>query len=76
MEFLAPETGLMFWMFIVFFSFLVTVFAVIDVVRSRFRDSDKLIWLLVAIFAPFGGFIYFFVGFGQKWKRKHERKRR
>jgi uncharacterized membrane protein YhaH (DUF805 family) len=70
MEFLAPETGLMFWMFIVFFSFLVTVFAVIDVVMSRFRDSDKLICLLVAIFAPFGGFIYFFVGFGQKVEKE------
>ncbi|MEM6842931.1 MAG: PLD nuclease N-terminal domain-containing protein [Bacteroidota bacterium] len=44
------------------------LFALIDVLRSRFRnDADKIIWVLVVLFLQFlGAIIYFAVGRNQK----------
>jgi len=43
--------------------------ALVDVLRNRFRDNDKLIWVLVVLFLPIlGALLYFGIGSRQKIK--------
>lgn len=46
----------------------ITIWALIDVVKSNFeKDINKLVWIIVIICFPFfGGILYYFVGRGQK----------
>jgi hypothetical protein len=62
MNYLSPSLGLIFWQIIVFSFWLFMIFAIIDIVRSKFEGNHKLIWVLVTIFVPFGGLIYFIFG--------------
>ena len=43
-------------------SLVLCIWAIVDIVRSSFTRVNKLIWLLIVLFAPFGIFIYFFLG--------------
>ena len=43
-------------------SFVLCIWAIVDIFRSAFTRVNKLIWILVVLFAPFGIFIYLFVG--------------
>lgn len=47
---------------------LVTLWALIDVIRSEFiKDINKLIWIIVILCVPFvGAVLYFFLARGQK----------
>lgn len=62
MNYLFLSFGLIFWQIIVFSFWLFMIFAIIDIVRSKFEGNNKLIWVLVTIFVPFGGLIYFIFG--------------
>ncbi|MCP9763868.1 PLDc N-terminal domain-containing protein [Lacihabitans soyangensis] len=68
MTYLSLSFGLVFWQIMVFSFWLLMIFAIIDIVRSKFEGNHKLIWVLVTIFVPFGGLIYFI--FGRKNKLK------
>lgn len=68
MNYLYLSFGLIFWQIMVFSFWLFMIFAIIDIVRSKFEGNHKLIWVLVTIFVPFGGLIYFI--FGRKNKVK------
>jgi hypothetical protein len=68
MNYLSPSFGLVFWQIMVFSFWLFMIFAIINIVRSKFEGNHKLIWVLVTIFVPFGGLIYFI--FGRKNKVK------
>jgi hypothetical protein len=68
MNYLFLSFGLIFWQIMVFSFWLFMIFAIIDIVRSKFEGNHKLIWVLVTIFVPFGGLIYFV--FGRKNKVK------
>jgi hypothetical protein len=46
--------------------FLPTLIAVISIVINKFEQNQQLLWLLIAIFAPFGAYIYFFVGYRKR----------
>jgi len=46
----------------VFLSLILCIWAIVDIVRSSFTKLNKLLWLLIVLFAPFGIFIYFFIG--------------
>jgi hypothetical protein len=46
----------------VFFSLIVSIWAIVDIFRSAFTKFYKFIWLFVVLFAPFGCFIYLFIG--------------
>jgi hypothetical protein len=46
----------------VFFSLVLCIWAIVDLFRSNFTKTNKVIWLLVVLFAPFGVFIYLFIG--------------
>lgn len=44
-----------------------TVWALIDVLKSEFTGSNKIIWTLVVLFlAPLGCILYYFIGTKQK----------
>ena len=62
MNYLSVSFGLIFWQITVFSFWLFMIFAIIDIVRSKFEGNHKLIWVLVTIFVPFGGLIYFIFG--------------
>ena len=50
---------------------LLPLFALIDLVRSDFKDSsDKLIWVLIILFLPLFGSILYFVMSGKQKLRK------
>jgi Phospholipase_D-nuclease N-terminal len=66
MKFLSPSIGLLSWQIAVFCFWLFMIFAIIDIVRSNFEGNLKLIWVLVTIFVPFGGLMYFI------WGRKNK----
>jgi len=55
-------------MVLMFGSFIFWAWALIDLLKSDFKDStNKLIWLLVVFFLyAFGALLYFFIGRQQK----------
>lgn len=55
-------------MIVMFGSFIFWVWALIDLLKSDFKDStNKLIWLLVVFFLyAFGALLYLFIGRQQK----------
>ena len=45
------------------------IIALVDILRSEFTGSNKIVWLLVVIFLPVIGFLlYFLIGTKQKIK--------
>ncbi|HEY3276565.1 MAG TPA: PLD nuclease N-terminal domain-containing protein [Syntrophorhabdaceae bacterium] len=46
----------------VFFSLVLSIWAIVDIFRSAFTKLSKILWLIVVVFAPFGVFIYLFLG--------------
>ena len=65
---LEPHLGLILWQLIALSVVIVTVIAVIDIAQNNFENNLKLVWLLICIFVPFGGLIYFAIGRKQKTK--------
>lgn len=55
-------------MVVMFGSFILWAWALIDLLKSDFKNStNKLIWLLVVVFLyAFGALLYFFIGRQQK----------
>lgn len=53
---------------VILFFLLLPLFAIIDLVRSNFKDSsDKLIWVLIILFLPIlGSILYFLMSSNQK----------
>ena len=49
-------------------SILLTIIALVDVLRSEFRgQNDKLIWIIVILFSNvLGSLLYFFIGRNQR----------
>jgi hypothetical protein len=46
---------------------VITLWALIDVLRNEFTGSNKIIWALVIIcLPPFGAIFYYFIGTKQK----------
>ncbi len=52
---------------ILFFIILIPLIALIDILKSRFEQNDKLVWVLLVIFLPLiGSILYFILGRGKK----------
>ncbi len=52
--------------------FLPFIFAFVDILKNEFTGSNKLIWVIVVLFAPvIGSIAYFFIGTKQKVKDKN-----
>ncbi len=46
-----------------------TIIALIDILKSKFTDNNKLIWVLVTLLGGFiGAILYFLIGRDQKVK--------
>jgi len=51
----------------IFFFGLLPLMALIDILRSNFEGNNKLIWILVVLFANvIGSILYFAIGTNQK----------
>lgn len=47
--------------------FIPFIFAFIDILKNEFTGNNKLIWIIVVLFAPLiGSITYFFIGTKQK----------
>ncbi|MCK7591900.1 PLD nuclease N-terminal domain-containing protein [Subsaxibacter sp. CAU 1640] len=63
MDLVTSELGLFFWIFFIVFVIVFPLFALISVLSNRFPNNEKLIWVLVILFAPlFGAIAYFIIG--------------
>ncbi|MEN8223785.1 MAG: PLD nuclease N-terminal domain-containing protein [Bacteroidota bacterium] len=54
---------------IILFALLLPVIALIDILRSEFTGSNKIVWVVVVICLPMlGTLLYFMIGVHQKIK--------
>ena len=61
-----PELIVLFVLFVV----PIWLIAFVDILRSEFTGSNKIVWLLAVILVPFiGPIAYFFIGRKQKAKK-------
>lgn len=59
------------WQTILIAIFLLPIIALISVLKNDFKNNDKLIWVLVALFLPFfGPILYFIIGRPKRLKNK------
>lgn len=50
---------------------LIPLVALIDILRSDFKDNNKLVWVIVVLFFNvIGGLFYFIIGVNQRLPRK------
>ena len=47
---------------------LFLIIASIDIAKSKFEGNQKIFWLLLCLFVPFGWLIYFLIGRKQRIK--------
>ena len=67
MDLISPSIGLLFWMIFSIAIVILPLIALIDLLRSRFANNDKLIWIIVVLFLPcIGSILYFTIGRKQK----------
>ena len=56
--------------FVAFILFLLPLFALVDIVRSKFEGNMQLIWVIIVIFFNIlGAILYFIIGKNQKLLR-------
>lgn len=63
---LEPAIALIMWQIFVLSFIVIAIIAIIDIAMNKFANNQKFIWLLICLFVPFGGLIYFSIG------RKHQ----
>lgn len=55
------------WQYFLIFGVLLTIIALIDILKSEFKGNDKIVWLLVVLFMNLlGALLYFIIGRKQK----------
>ncbi|MDF2156520.1 PLD nuclease N-terminal domain-containing protein [Algoriphagus sp. CAU 1675] len=74
MDLISPSSGLIFWQLFGLIYIGFWIYALVDLVRSEFRHAhEKLMWLLIILFAPvIGTFLYLSMGRRSKSKRKFD----
>jgi hypothetical protein len=69
MEIVTPEIGLFFWGLIVLGILIFPLVALISILRNKFPDNDKLIWVIVVLLLPIlGSLLYFVIGRNKRLK--------
>lgn len=68
MELLPPNLSILFWSFAVMMILALPLIALINLLKSKFKDNSiKLVWLLVIIFIPIiGSILYLIIGKRQR----------
>ena len=52
---------------VLFLGILPTIIALVDILKSEFKGNNKIVWILVVLFANFfGAILYFLIGREQK----------
>jgi len=63
------STGLFIWQVLILISIGLWIYCLTDILRNKFVENDKLIWVLVVILIPFiGSLLYLCIGKKQKLK--------
>jgi len=63
------SVGLFIWQALVLISIGLWIYCLIDILKNKFVQNDKLIWILVVIFIPFiGSLLYLSIGKNKKLK--------
>ncbi|MDN3666025.1 PLDc N-terminal domain-containing protein [Algibacter miyuki] len=61
--------GLFIWQAIILISIGLWIYCLIDILKNKFAQNDKIIWILVVILIPFiGSLLYLFIGKNKKLK--------
>lgn len=61
--------GLFIWQTIILISIGLWIYCLIDILKNKFSQNDKLIWILVVLLLPFlGSLLYLFIGKNKKLK--------
>jgi hypothetical protein len=55
----------------IIFGLLLPVFAIIDILRSKFPGNDNLLMVLIVLFIPLGSIIYFLIAPSRKLNNTH-----
>jgi len=67
MHLVTPHFGLLFLLIIFAIAFILPIIALIDILKSEFKNNDKLIWTIVVIFlSVIGAILYFTIGRNQR----------
>ena len=69
MQLVTPELGLIVWLILSIVLLILPVLTLIDLLRNRFVNNDKLVWTIVVVFLPLiGSVLYWTIGRKQKIK--------
>ncbi|WMI65455.1 PLD nuclease N-terminal domain-containing protein [Aestuariibaculum sp. YM273] len=61
--------GLFIWQALIVLSIGLWIYCLIDILKNKFAQNDKIIWVLVVILIPFvGSLLYLFIGRNKKLK--------
>lgn len=61
--------GLFIWQTIILISIGLWIYCLIDIIKNKFSQNDKLIWILVVLLLPFlGSILYLSIGKNKKLK--------
>ncbi len=67
MQLVAPNFGFFLLLMVLAIAFLVPIIALIDILKSEFKQNDKLVWTLVVIFlSVIGAVLYYAIGRKQR----------
>jgi len=62
MELISPSSGLIFWTIFTLSLIIIPIIALLSLLKTTFKDSTtKLIWLIVILFVPLLGSIFYFI---------------
>jgi len=66
MQLVTPSIAIIVWIIISIF-LLLPIVTLINLLKSRFANNDKLVWTIVVVFLPFiGSLLYWMIGRKQK----------
>lgn len=69
MDFVTSSLGLIIITLLSLLTLLLPLLALISIVKNKFPDNDKLIWVLIVLLLPFlGAIFYFVIGRGKRLK--------
>ncbi len=61
--------GLFTWQTLLLFSIGLFIYCLIDILKNKFEQNDKIIWILVVLLLPLlGSILYLFIGKNKKLK--------
>lgn len=63
---LEPNAGLILWQLFLLSWIVFLIVASIDIALHKFEGNQKIFWLLLCVFVPFGWLIYFLIGRRQR----------